>query len=630
MAQNQNVNIKATVSVDDSGVKKYNETLDQTEKKTEAAFNPKRALREANVELIKAQQNFGTYSAEAVKAAKKVADLRDQIQDANETAALFDPGKKFAAYSNALQSVAGAFAGVQGAIGLLGVESQEVEKQLLKVQSALALSEGLSTIGDIGKNFREVSTIIKTQAVGAFNALKAAIGSTGIGLLVVALGTIVAYWDDIKEAVTGVSEEQKKLNKQTEDNVKAQKEKLDEIGAQENILKLQGKSERDILQLKVKQTQQVIEATKQQINANIATLEAQVQAEKRNKEILKGILDFLVAPSQLVIDLISKAAKVFGVEFEFNIAEKVSKFIFDPDKVAAEGQAAIDEQKKALKKLEDQQAGFQLSIQQIDKQAADEAARKRKEALDKQLKEEEEAFKKRKELAEKNIKDIAALNSKNAENQSVNIKQQINDENAIQALIPKRIEAVTQVAQSEEQLANIRRDNAVADIILEDKKQAQFQENAAKTAEGLGFIANAFGKQTAVGKAAAISEATINTYLGAQKAYASLSGIPIVGPGLGIAAAAAAIIAGLKNVREIAKTKTPGGAAGGAVPSISAPTAAAPLAPQLPQATTTQLDQQSINQLATANTTTRAYVVESDVSSSQDRIRNINRAATFG
>jgi hypothetical protein len=46
---------------------------------------------------------------------------------------------------------------------------------------------------------------------GSFKGLKTAIVSTGIGAIVVALGLIVAYWDDIKELVSGVSKEQEDL-----------------------------------------------------------------------------------------------------------------------------------------------------------------------------------------------------------------------------------------------------------------------------------------------------------------------------------------------------------------------------------------------------------------------------------
>lgn len=58
-------------------------------------------------------------------------------------------------------------------------------------------------------------------------------------------------------------------------------------------------------------------------------------------------------------------------------------------------------------------------------------------------------------------------------------------------------------------------------------------------------------KVAAVGKAAAISGALIDTYKAATGAYASLASIPYVGPFLGAAAAAAAIAAGIANVAQI-------------------------------------------------------------------------------
>jgi tape measure domain-containing protein len=54
-----------------------------------------------------------------------------------------------------------------------------------------------------------------------------------------------------------------------------------------------------------------------------------------------------------------------------------------------------------------------------------------------------------------------------------------------------------------------------------------------------------------VGKAAAISQAIINTYQSATSAYAAMAGIPYVGPALGAAAAAAAVAAGMANVSAI-------------------------------------------------------------------------------
>jgi len=62
-----------------------------------------------------------------------------------------------------------------------------------------------------------------------------------------------------------------------------------------------------------------------------------------------------------------------------------------------------------------------------------------------------------------------------------------------------------------------------------------------------------------IGKAAAITQTVLSTYEGAQKAYASLAGIPIVGPALGIAAAGAAIAAGAARVSAIRSQSFGGG-----------------------------------------------------------------------
>ncbi|UAG58576.1 putative tape measure protein [Pseudomonas phage Kaya] len=63
-------------------------------------------------------------------------------------------------------------------------------------------------------------------------------------------------------------------------------------------------------------------------------------------------------------------------------------------------------------------------------------------------------------------------------------------------------------------------------------------------------------KMAAVGKAAAIAQAMINTYQSATSAYAAMASIPYVGPALGAAAAAAAIAAGLANVQQIRSQNT--------------------------------------------------------------------------
>lgn len=77
-----------------------------------------------------------------------------------------------------------------------------------------------------------------------------------------------------------------------------------------------------------------------------------------------------------------------------------------------------------------------------------------------------------------------------------------------------------------------------------------------------GMQRSQWAEMAVIGKTAAVASATIATYEAANKAYAAMAGIPIVGPSLGIAAAAAAIGSGIANVSAIAAQPT-GFAAGG-------------------------------------------------------------------
>lgn len=77
-----------------------------------------------------------------------------------------------------------------------------------------------------------------------------------------------------------------------------------------------------------------------------------------------------------------------------------------------------------------------------------------------------------------------------------------------------------------------------------------------------GQMKSVFGEQTAIGKAAAIAETTINTYKAAQSAYSSLVGIPVVGPVLAKTAAALAIVSGMQNIRKIVSVQAPKAAKG--------------------------------------------------------------------
>jgi hypothetical protein len=392
----------------------------------------KSQLKEATVSLQAARQKFGEFSKEAIDAANKVAAIKDEIEAAGEQAALFDPGKRFQALTTAASTAAAGISAVSGAMALFGSQSDDVAKTLQKVQGAMALSQGLSQLKDIGKVGEQLKISFKGLTAGA-EGFKKALISTGIGALVVAVGLLVAYWDDIKAAVGGVSKEQKKLNESSKENLKTQEDKLEAIDGQSNQLKLQGKSEKDILNIKIKQSDEAIKAAEINLANAKATKDAQVKAAQRNKEILQGIITFLSAPLVAVLTMIDQVGKALGKNF--GLAEGftggLAKMVFDPAETAKEGDATIKEAETKLNQLKEKRAGFQLAIQGIDKTAADktkaekdkqdakelEAQKILQEAknklLEKQKQEEaavEEAYKEKfKKLKEAGVKDDGSL-----------------------------------------------------------------------------------------------------------------------------------------------------------------------------------------------------------------------------
>jgi hypothetical protein len=600
-------------------------------------------LRQEIEKTTKAVEDLGTQygenSKEVEAAQKRLANLQDLTNQKQE-----ESNQRIDNAAKTVSALSAAYGGVQGALELTGLAGEDTIKQLAKIQSALAIGDAVQNIAEFRGAIVSTFTSLKDGAVKAFQAVKAGIGATGIGALLLALGGIVAYWDEIKAAVGGVSEEQKKLLEDTQADAKAQQDKLSTIDSQDNILKLQGKSEKEILDLKIKQTGEVIAATEKQVAQQKIVLQAQLAAEKRNKEILKGILTFVTAPLQLVIDGVNKVAQVFGKGFDFNVAEKLSGLVFDPKETEKKGQEEIAALDKTLNDLKNKQAGYQLSVQSLNKQTSDAAkanadklAEEQSARLDKQLQDEKkltedllaEYDKRKKQLqGVKTLsqKEIAALDAAQAK-EDKDKQDKINNEriDGQMKVVASTTNFALQGIQKQQEATKNSAENISAVnkwLASEDKKR--LDEKVADTQMALDALSAIVDQNSVAGKAIAVAQAIINTYQGATKALGQ-------GGALGFVTAGAVIAAGIMNVKKIVSTKIPsakgtGSVEGGAAaPSISA---SAPITPPQPQAQTTTLDSQSIN--AIGNQTSRAYVVESDVTSSQQRIAAIQQRARFG
>jgi hypothetical protein len=195
----------------------------------------KQQLKEAKNEAQQLVATFGEFSNEALAGQQKVANLADQMEDFNDRVKALNPDK-FAKVQTVVNGVASGFSAAQGAMALFGSESEDLQKQLVKVQGAMALAQGLEGLGKVQQQFTTLAKDTLQGVIKAFSTLKGAIISTGIGALVVGLGLLIAYWDDIKEALGGVSEEQIKVNAATRDAVAAQQGNIEKLKSYQKLV----------------------------------------------------------------------------------------------------------------------------------------------------------------------------------------------------------------------------------------------------------------------------------------------------------------------------------------------------------------------------------------------------------
>lgn len=296
-------------------------TVDGSEA-TKSVGSIKSQLKEATAELIAMREKFGDTSDEAVKAAKKVAGLKDSIGDAKAMADAFNPDAKFKAFGSALQGVAGGFAAVQGAMGLIGSESKDVEKMLLKVNSAMALSQGINSVLEAKDSFKNLGavlksyTVIKNIATTAQKLFNAAMKANPIGLMIAAITALIAgvalltkYFMDNAKAAKFNEASVKANAKALEQQQKATAKAADELNRAQNyqlaMAKANGATTASIRALELKLIDEKIATEKASRETAINTLE-------KNKNALASLKQAGASD-----DVIKKQKETVGESLKF-------------------------------------------------------------------------------------------------------------------------------------------------------------------------------------------------------------------------------------------------------------------------------------------------------------------------
>lgn len=639
------------------------------------------SMKDIRAELKKAQSDaiifseaFGSTSKQATDAAQRVAKLKDAIGDAKNLTDAYNPDAKFKAFGQALQGVVGSITAVQGAIGLLGVKNEAVEQTLLRVQSAMALSQGLDSVFESIEAFKNLgnklglvtaaqkvygvvmkATTAATRALNlstqatttSMRIMRGVMATLGIGALIAGITFLITKISDWTSSTDDNEAAQKALN----DTIEQQNKLLeDNINGISNATKMQvlrakeaGKSGKEIHDIEIKGLQDEAKALKNSYNERLK-YEETPEFRKLKLEDKKKYYDETAKINQQYAD---KNTQIALSEQEFLTStaeqnrEKNKKLIADNEATKKE---ELQKRKEAAQQLRDlENENFLNTIRDENQRSivrvTQEYEKAKEEIIAKKFTKEEE-YRILLELRKKFDADIVNLTNENAKKleekeseiklkrfeklqqdsqeefnrykKSIEDKQKFNEIEleATQKLQEEKVRAVNAGLDLIGALAG--KNEAIANVIFTIEKAIEIGKIVTSTTAAIAKLKAANGAITP----------TLPPYGLPNPGYAYAKGLEvkqIAGLKIGAAASIASIAAST-----ISKFKSGAGGGLGATANVGAG-GGAPITPPQVQATLTQLDQGSINRLGSA--TGRAYVVETDITNSQERIRRINRAA---
>lgn len=197
--------IEYKIIIDDS---KSAKTLSQLEKSAE----------QLNQEL----KELDPRSKDFKNLAKAAQGVNKEIEEINNSVEGLKFEDKLMAMDGASKVLAGSVATLVGGFGLLGIESEKLQFLETQATNAIAFAIGIK---DLSEGAGQLAVAFKKAGISAklFGVVtKKALIATGVGALVVALGTVIAYWDEIIELVQGttksIEEQSKVINEQISDS----------------------------------------------------------------------------------------------------------------------------------------------------------------------------------------------------------------------------------------------------------------------------------------------------------------------------------------------------------------------------------------------------------------------------
>jgi hypothetical protein len=271
--------------------------------------------------------------------------------------------------------------------------------------------------GDIAKGIQGIGS--------AFASIGKALLTNPIFLIGAAIAAAIVYAEELLSLIDGVTDAETKALDAQKERAALAKEQVDLIGQQEETLKRQGLTEKEITALKLQALNTAILEQQAVVETTRIQAEGQIKAAERNAKYLQTFLDFVTFPQRKLaeffegfvngsIDILNKLGlgieKIDVTSVFDDINNFVVKKIFDPEQERKDQEKIVKDAEKTLVGLNNQRDAI-LNAQDAKERsaaqkAAEDKAKATKDAADAQLKAEQEVSDLLNQLYEENVKEF--------------------------------------------------------------------------------------------------------------------------------------------------------------------------------------------------------------------------------
>jgi len=547
------------------------------------------------------------------KLSAQIQNTEKELKQVNATVEGFTLEKKLEVADGAIKVVAGSVAGLTGAVGLLGIESEEFDKLTAQASNAIAFGMGLKDasegVGKLAKNLSIASVKNKVFAVGqkavnivtaAFNAIMSLNPVAIVILSITALiGLLVALKDKFEvvnnlfnmfaNAARAAAEFLGLAETEEEAAARKAKERSEQrIKDIDNELKIRKAAGDETVE---------IEREKQRLLTELTEAGSQ---ERKDAEA--DALAFEAAQAKAKQDIIDKAAAD-------RRAKRKAQREKDKAEADAAAQKAIDDAKAETERLAQAEVDRLKTINDIKQEFLNMIEERDAETeLAKAELDEERKLTELEELgadleAIQAVRDYYAGVKEEAAINDAQTQKDIDDQATADALAAKMAEIDGKAQLEQAYLGLLSQFGNLLGQIAGESKELQIAAVIATQAASIGQIISSTVQANA--KAVAINP------VGLGQPWV---GINTVSAGLGIASS---IAGAAKSISQIKNSDKGGGSVGGA-PSIPRGASSAPSVPSA------NIDIGTNPETNVDNTAVQAYVISGDITSNQEAEAKLN------